>query len=74
MRALPGLSALLAGLLMALPALAQPAPGRVAIGYLALVPPRTVPLTLLDPPPTDEGVQGARVALQDNQTTGRFLN
>jgi len=68
MRALPVLLAMLA----AVPALAQPA--AVPVGYLALVPPRTVPLTLLDPPLKDEGVQGARVALVDNQTTGRFLN
>ena len=73
MRAAPVL-ALAAALLASRPAPSQPAPGRVEIGYLALVPPRTAPLTLLDPPPTDEGVQGARVALQDNQTTGRFLN
>ena len=47
-------------------------PSVVDIGYLALRPPRTTPLTLLDPPIADEGVQGARVALADNQTTGRF--
>ena len=74
MRALPGLTVLLASLLAAYPAPAQSEPGEVAIGYLALVPPRTAPLTLLDPPLTDEGVQGARVALRDNETTGRFLN
>jgi len=74
MRALPGLLALLAALAVARPAPAQHAPGAVGIGYLALVPPRTPPLTLLDPPLTDEGVQGARVALRDNETTGRFLN
>ena len=73
MRAMP-VFALAAVLLASRPALAQPVPGTVEIGYLALVPPRTAPLTLLDPPPTDDGVQGARVALQDNQTTGRFLN
>jgi ABC transporter substrate binding protein (PQQ-dependent alcohol dehydrogenase system) len=74
MRALPGVLALLVALAAARPAPAQPAPGTVGIGYLALVPPRTPPLTLLDPPLTDEGVQGARVALRDNETTGRFLN
>ncbi len=44
----------------------------VDVGYLAYLPKRTTPLTLLDPPLTDEGVQGARVALADNQTTGQF--
>lgn len=46
---------------------------RVAVGYLALVPPEHGPLVALDPPIADEGVQGARLALTDNQTTGRFL-
>ncbi len=74
MRALPGLIALLAGLAAAYPASAQPAAGEVTIGYLALLPPHAAPLTLLDLPIKDDGVQGARVALQDNATTGRFLN
>jgi len=73
MRATP-VFVLLAVITAAHSAPAQPTPGMVGIGYLAYLPPRTAPLTLLDPPPTDEGVQGARVALQDNQTTGRFLN
>lgn len=72
MPARPGPIALML-LLMASPALAAE-PVSVGIGYLALAPKRTAPLTLLDPPVTDDGVQGARVALADNQTTGRFLN
>lgn len=32
------------------------------------------PLSLLDLPPPDEGVAGARLAIADNNTTGRFLN
>ena len=31
------------------------------------------PLSLLDVPPPDEGVAGARLAVSDNNTTGRFL-
>jgi ABC transporter substrate binding protein (PQQ-dependent alcohol dehydrogenase system) len=31
------------------------------------------PLSLLDLPPPDEGVAGARLAIADNNTTGRFL-
>ena len=44
----------------------------VDIGYISLTPPE-MPASLLDPPPADDGIQGARLALQDNQTTGRFL-
>ena len=52
---------------------AADAPASVDIAYLALALPPTAPASLLDPPPSDEGVQGARLALADNQTTGRFL-
>jgi ABC transporter substrate binding protein (PQQ-dependent alcohol dehydrogenase system) len=31
------------------------------------------PLSILDTPPQDEGVAGARLAISDNNTTGRFL-
>src|SRR6187431_2680851 len=31
------------------------------------------PVSLLDAPPTDDGVAGARLAINDNNTTGRFL-
>lgn len=73
MPALPGPTLLaLAMLLAALPVAAEPL--RVGIAYLGIVPPRVAPQVALDPPPADEGVQGARLALQDNQTTGRFLN
>jgi ABC transporter substrate binding protein (PQQ-dependent alcohol dehydrogenase system) len=42
--------------------------------YLALATTRTIPLSYLDQPPTDEGIQGARLGLADDQTTGRFLH
>jgi ABC transporter substrate binding protein (PQQ-dependent alcohol dehydrogenase system) len=31
------------------------------------------PLSMLDTPPNDDGVAGARLAINDNNTTGRFL-
>ena len=72
MPALSGLIALVLMLLTAAHALAAE-PVTVGIGYLALTPKRAGPQVALDPPLTDEGVQGARLALMDNQTTGRFL-
>ncbi|WP_165839039.1 ABC transporter substrate-binding protein [Roseicella frigidaeris] len=62
----------------ALLAAAPPGLGRaeeappLRIGYLALKVPRPLPASLVEPPPKDEGVQGARLGLQDNATTGRF--
>jgi ABC transporter substrate binding protein (PQQ-dependent alcohol dehydrogenase system) len=46
---------------------------RVTIGYLGLERGEQEPLSLLDPVITDEGVQGARLAIEDNNTTGRFM-
>ncbi|TDH63725.1 branched-chain amino acid ABC transporter substrate-binding protein [Dankookia rubra] len=62
--------AVLAATLLPLAAAAQAAP--LPIGYLSLRPPRPVASTLIEPPPADEGVQGARLGLADNATTGRF--
>lgn len=45
----------------------------VEIVYLALSVTRTLPLSYLDQPPTDDGLAGARVAVADNQTTGQFV-
>lgn len=44
----------------------------VVVGYVALRVRQRLPNTFLDPPPEDEGVQGARLGLADNATTGRF--
>lgn len=44
----------------------------IEIPYLTVPRVREAPQTFLDPPPVDEGVQGARLAVADNQTTGRF--
>jgi ABC transporter substrate binding protein (PQQ-dependent alcohol dehydrogenase system) len=46
--------------------------GAVQIGWLSQAVKRTLPLTYLDQPPEDEGVQGARLGVADDSTTGRF--
>ncbi|HVJ52668.1 MAG TPA: ABC transporter substrate-binding protein [Aliidongia sp.] len=59
----------------ALPARAQnQTDARVDIAYLALAVKRVVPLSYLDQPPADDGLQGARLALADNVTTGKFIH
>ena len=60
--------------LAAVPALAGAPSPVIEIDYLGLKVERTLPLSYLDQPPSDEGLQGARVAMADNQTTGQFLN
>lgn len=45
----------------------------VAIAYLERVRERPPTLSNLDPVPADEGLAGARLAVEDNATTGRFL-
>lgn len=45
----------------------------VELAYLRLAVPAVVPASLLDPPPKDEGLQGAQLAMEDNSTTGRLL-
>ena len=44
----------------------------VQIGWLSQATKRSLPLSYLDQPPEDEGVQGARLGIADNNTTGRF--
>lgn len=44
------------------------------LGYLGLVAKREAPQPFLDPPPEDEGLQGARLGIADDNTTGRFTN
>ena len=53
------------------PAPAGPAP--IEITYLGLADAHTLPQSFLDQPAADDGVQGARLALNDDQTTGQFL-
>ena len=45
----------------------------VGIGYLRWTEPRPT-ISLLDKPAVDDGLAGARLAINDNNTTGRFLN
>lgn len=52
---------------------AQQDPLAVPILYIARDIPEPIPLSLLDEPPEDNGVTGARLGLNDNQTTGGFL-
>jgi ABC transporter substrate binding protein (PQQ-dependent alcohol dehydrogenase system) len=49
-------------------------PVTIKIGYVGRVPEKKVPISLLDYPPDNNGVAGARLALTDNNGTGRFLN
>jgi len=45
---------------------------KVQIGWLSQAVKRTLPLTYLDQPPEDEGIQGARLGIADDDTTGHF--
>ncbi|HLY54649.1 MAG TPA: ABC transporter substrate-binding protein [Stellaceae bacterium] len=65
--------AVLASCAVTAPAVAQQSPA-VRIGYLALAVKRSWPLSYLDQPPADEGIQGARLGLADDRTTGHFTN
>ena len=58
------------------PAAAQPDPAILKIPILMareIREDRLPPLSLLDIPPPDDGVAGAKLAIADNNTTGRFL-
>ena len=46
----------------------------IEVAYLALKQSHAPAASLLDQPPTDEGIQGARLGIADNATTGRFVN
>jgi ABC transporter substrate binding protein (PQQ-dependent alcohol dehydrogenase system) len=63
--------------LMALTALVTSAlatdPVEIGIGYLRRADVRQT-LSLVDQPAENDGVAGARLAIEDNNTTGRFLN
>lgn len=79
----PRSAALAALVLIGMVAATPPAPAQaptgqsagnvpVDIAYLGIATKRTYPETWLDQPPADEGIQGARLAIADNNTTGRF--
>jgi ABC transporter substrate binding protein (PQQ-dependent alcohol dehydrogenase system) len=44
----------------------------VQIGWLSQAAKRTLPLSYLDQPPRDDGIQGAQLGVADNNTTGHF--
>ena len=46
----------------------------ISVAYLKQLRDRNPPLSLLDMPPADEGIAGAKLAIADNNTTGKFLN
>ena len=68
---------LLLGILIVAAAVLAPMASRagvetVQIGWLSRAVKRTLPLSYLDQPPQDEGIQGARLGIADNDTTGHF--
>ena len=48
-------------------------PTEVKVGYLRL-PETKATISLLDVPPDNDGIAGARLATEDNNATGKFLN
>jgi ABC transporter substrate binding protein (PQQ-dependent alcohol dehydrogenase system) len=48
-------------------------PIEIKVGYLRHVEPR-ITISLIQTPPENDGIAGAQVAADDNNTTGRFLN
>ena len=64
---------LLAGTILFAWTSASADPVEIKIGYLRGPQPKTN-LSLLDIPPENNGVAGAQLAINDNNTTGKFLN
>ena len=48
-------------------------PTEIGVGYLARAGVKST-LSLVEQPAADDGLAGARLAIDDNNTTGRFLN
>ncbi|MCP3476896.1 ABC transporter substrate-binding protein [Bradyrhizobium sp. CCGUVB1N3] len=48
-------------------------PTEIAIGYLGVAGTRST-LSLVEQPAENDGIAGARLAIEDNNTTGKFLN
>lgn len=46
----------------------------MVVGYLGREEAPRIPLSLVEPVLSDEGIKGAQQAIRDNATTGRFLN
>jgi len=65
---------IIGGLVLALTsALALAEPLAIKIGYIGRAEKKAA-ISLIDVPPADNGVAGVRLALEDNNTTGKFLN
>ncbi len=64
---------LLAGALLFAWTAASADPAEIKLGYLRRTEPKTR-LSLIDIPADNNGVAGAQVAIDDNNTTGKFLN
>ena len=64
---------LLAGALLFAWTAASADPAEIKLGYLRRMEPKTR-LSLIDIPAENNGVAGAQLALDDNNTTGKFLN
>lgn len=69
---LPFLLAFLIAVATWTPAGAKDDDQTVRIGWLSQAVKRTLPLTYFDQPPEDEGIQGARLGVADDNTTGHF--
>jgi ABC transporter substrate binding protein (PQQ-dependent alcohol dehydrogenase system) len=72
-RSVPLIRLLLAGVLLFAWTSAWADPAEIKLGYLRRTEPKTR-LSLIDIPADNNGVAGARLALDDNNTTGKFLN
>jgi ABC transporter substrate binding protein (PQQ-dependent alcohol dehydrogenase system) len=63
----------LAGVSLAAAQACAAEPLQIGIGYLGLAGTRST-LSLVDQPAENDGIAGARLAIEDNNTTGKFLN
>jgi ABC transporter substrate binding protein (PQQ-dependent alcohol dehydrogenase system) len=54
------------------PTPAQEAPAEIPVAYITQKLKELPPLSLVDQPTPDNGLMGARLAIEDNNTTGRF--
>ncbi len=63
----------LLGAAAAMPVSAAPAGSVVKIAYVGVAVQRALPQAWLDQPADDDGLAGARLAIEDTNTTGRFV-
>jgi ABC transporter substrate binding protein (PQQ-dependent alcohol dehydrogenase system) len=53
---------------------AQTQPVEIGIAHIRLAEPRILPISLIDRPAADNGLAGAQLGIEDNNTTGQFTN